>query len=59
MIFVQVCDFSDMCSTLPPTTIVQMLDKALDSILRLYQVKSEVFQELDRLSDLLKVHKAH
>ena len=36
-----------------------MLDKALDSILRLYQVKSEVFQELDRLSDLLKVHKAH
>lgn len=43
VIFVQVCDFAQMCSVLPPTTIVQMLDK--------------VFQELDRLSDLLKVHK--
>ncbi|CAK9003909.1 Soluble guanylate cyclase 88E [Durusdinium trenchii] len=43
VIFVQVCDFSVMCSVLPATTIVQLLDK--------------VFQELDRLSDLLKVHK--
>eukprot|EP00435_Cladocopium_sp_Y103_P067448 s592_g30.t1 len=43
VIFVQVCDFAQMCSMLPPTTIVQTLDK--------------VFQELDRLSDLLKVHK--
>jgi len=43
VIFVQVCDFAQMCSVLPPTTIVQLLDK--------------VFQELDRLSDLLKVHK--
>eukprot|EP00439_Symbiodinium_sp_Y106_P031350 s4981_g3.t1 len=43
VIFVQVCDFSTICSLLPPKTTVQMLDK--------------VFQELDRLSDLLKVHK--
>eukprot|EP00438_Fugacium_kawagutii_P000072 Skav220863 [mRNA] locus=scaffold193:242455:249358:+ [translate_table: standard] len=43
VIFVQVCDFAQMCSMLPPTTIVQILDK--------------VFHELDRLSDLLKVHK--
>mmetsp|Transcript_20414 Transcript_20414/g.47616 ORF Transcript_20414/g.47616 Transcript_20414/m.47616 type:complete len:1019 (-) Transcript_20414:168-3224(-) len=43
VIFVQVCDFSTICSLLPPKQTVQMLDK--------------VFQELDRLSDLLKVHK--
>ena len=29
VIFVQVCDFAQMCSVLPPTTIVQMLDKAM------------------------------
>ncbi|CAJ1329946.1 unnamed protein product [Effrenium voratum] len=43
VIFVQVCDFSRICSVLPPTLTVEVLDK--------------VFQELDRLSDLLKVHK--
>ena len=116
VIFVQVCDFAQMCSVLPPTTIVQLLDKAagllfwlkisLASLKQNMEAKKswdpdsnhlvfwgfhnghvffssmwavlnhwnlyiytlillicqswmwQVFQELDRLSDLLKVHKA-